>query len=53
LTYIPSRLLIVITSSMQPTFNYASSLVFEVMEGPPLTYRSQAFPLLSKMKSKP
>lgn len=43
----------VITSSMQPTFNSASYFVLAVIEGPPLTSSSHALPLLSKMKSNP
>lgn len=43
----------VIVSSTRPTLSSESYLVFAVMEGPPLTSKSQAFPLESKIKSKP
>ena len=51
--YIPSILMIVIVSSTRPTLSSESSFVLAVIEGPPLTSRSQAFPVTSKMKSKP
>lgn len=51
--YIPSRLIIVMVSSMSPILSSSSSRVFAVIDGPPLTSSSQALPVLSKMKSKP
>jgi hypothetical protein len=49
----PSMLMTVMTSSTSPVLRSESSLVLAVMEGPPLTYSSQALPLESKMKSNP
>jgi hypothetical protein len=43
----------VIVSSMRPTFKISSYLVFALILGPPLTSKSQALPLESKIKSNP
>lgn len=51
--YIPSKFIIVIVSSTNPTFKSASYLVLALMLGPPFTSKSQALPLLSNIKSNP
>ena len=51
--YIPSMFIRVIVSSIRPTLRISSSLVLALILGPPLTYKSQAFPFESKMKSNP
>jgi hypothetical protein len=51
--YIPSKLMTVIVSSIKPIFKASSYLVFEVIEGPPLTSSSHALPFESKIKSNP
>lgn len=48
---IPSKSIIVSTSSMRPHFNLQSKSVLAVIDGPPFTSISHGLKLLSTMKS--